>query len=112
MIEVGGAEGSRVAGEFAEAADVGTVVHLAFAISTVRQDVIESLLTTSSDASLAGLLGKATMVFLSAWSKAREKSNGAWSSPSANCLLCVLISSKLTVSLRKPRLSISMTSAR
>lgn len=98
MIEVVGAESSRVAGEFAEAPDVGTVVHLAISSAGLANRACIQL-TTSSDASLAGLLGKATIVFFSAWSNAWEKSKGAWSSPSANCLLCVLISSRLTVSL-------------
>ena len=69
------AESSRIAGELSEASDVGTVVHLIHQLATYRA-TRTLLLTTSSDDSLAGLLGSATTMFLSAWSKAWEKSKG------------------------------------
>ena len=68
MIEVDGAECARAASEFAEAARVGTVVHLSGVKTLIPKSI--RIHTTSSDDSLAGLLGSVVITLLSAWSKA------------------------------------------
>ncbi len=75
MIEAVGAKGPRVAGEFSEATNVRAIIHLVGLLGACRGSW-EIRLTASSDDSLAGLFGSATMIFLSAWSKACEKSKG------------------------------------
>ena len=65
VIEAVGAEGPRVAGEFSEATNVRAIIHLIRLFSGCRRCYGRKL-TTSSEDSLAGLFGSATMIFLSA----------------------------------------------
>ena len=65
VIEAVGAKGPRVAGEFSEATNVRAIIHLVGLLGACTGSW-ETRLTASSDDSLAGLFGSATMIFLSA----------------------------------------------
>lgn len=64
MIEVMRAQGTGIAGEFAETANVGAIVHLNAHEPMCTISFTER--TASSADSMGGLFGNATMVFLSA----------------------------------------------
>ena len=76
MIQVTRAKRSRVARKLAEAASVGTIIHLQRININVRLFALQGLRTASSEDSFAGRFGRAITIFLRAWSKACEKSNG------------------------------------